>query len=203
MHKYTYTLNHCRYKDGEVINYLSGRSELRVVSNFIDGHHFYNRSSNAHQYNMNLNQNLDRSLDQNQLNLKQKNSFIHSTDHQSLPYLPNNNRYSPSSAYGHQLDPQKSLASDFPLSYGQLNDDENQFDDELFERDDQIRNKEIIISILTIDGVKPSDAGNYACKPSYAEFANCTIQILKDGKLIFFSFDAFIHYEIYISTHFL
>ena len=35
------------YKDGAVINYLTGRSELRVISNFIDGHHFYNRSSDS------------------------------------------------------------------------------------------------------------------------------------------------------------
>lgn len=148
-----------------MINYLTGRAELRVISNFIDGHHFYNRSSNVHSSNS-------------------QSSF--NTHHQSSTYLTNhNNKYSSSSSSNYDHHPELKSSTDFhSLSYGgHLNtneDDENQFDDELFERDDQT--KELIVSVLTIDGVRPSDSGDYACKPSYAEFANCTVQILKDGK---------------------
>ena len=95
-----------------------------------------------------------------------------------------------SNYYDHQPEPRSEPRSpvDFHSSYGgHLNtggeDDENgALDYELYEREDASRSKEIIVSILTIDGVRTSDSGEYACKPSYAEFANCTVQVLKDGE---------------------
>ena len=178
------------YKDGAVINW-TGRAELRVISNFIDGHHFYNRSSNVHSSNSQLNTNQDSSLNLNSQSLS-SHSFASSSsaNHQSSPYLAtnhnnNNYKYSSSSNYDHHHNNMELKSpTDFHLPYiSHLNneDDENTLD-ELFERDDQARSKEIIVSILTIDGVRPSDSGEYGCKPSYAEFANCTVQVLKDGK---------------------
>lgn len=202
------------YKDGAVINYLTGRSELRVISNFIDGHHFYNRSSDSpfnspfssyadspqpqlgahlnspnfhpHHHHLGSRSNLH-------LNSQQPDPFSASTHHQSSPYLATNQHGKfalpsgrVSSYYDHQAEPPRS-PTDFHSSYGgHLNtneEDENgPLDYELYERDDATRSKEIIVSILTIDGVRTSDSGEYACKPSYAEFANCTVQVFKDGK---------------------
>lgn len=154
-----------------MINYLTGRSELRVISNFIDGHHYYNRSTSVHSSN-------------SQFNTHQDSQSSSQSHHQSTPYLTNhhhhNKQYSTGSS-DHHLEP-KASSTDFHLSYLNNEDEESPLDDELFERDDQARNKEIIVSILTIDGVKISDSGEYSCKPSYAEFANCTVQVLKDGK---------------------
>lgn len=206
------------YKDGAVINYLTGRAELRVISNFIDGHHFYNRSSdssfnsqfashqdspNPHLASSNFNSHHHHHhhlhlSSRSHSHSQQPDSFSSSTHHQSSPYLAanHNGKFSqPSSRssayYDHPAEPRSPV--DFHSSYGgHLNtneDDENgggALDYELYEREDSTRNKEIIVSILTIDGVRTSDSGEYACKPSYAEFANCTVQVLKDGELVFF-----------------
>ncbi|KAK4336948.1 hypothetical protein RND71_043520 [Anisodus tanguticus] len=54
----------------------------------------------------------------------------------------------------------------------------------IFDQDDnhlkEKVDRKIILSVLTIESVRLTDSGQYSCKPSYADFANVTVQVFKD-----------------------